>query len=80
MQEDYGTLYEVEITFRDSGVCEEKAEEIRESGLLVKEEKGNRVIVEWEVPENEGVHEIENALFYMLDGGNLGGFRYKKIR
>ena len=49
MKEDYGTLYEVEITFRDSKICKEKTEEIRESGLLVKEVKGNKVIVEWEV-------------------------------
>lgn len=84
MNEDYGKEYEVTIRLNKEEVSlMDIPEFIRNSigeNVPVLKQDGHEVVIHWEVPENEGVHEIENELYYSLDDGRYGTYSCKVIR
>lgn len=41
--------------------------------------KGNRLEILWEVPDNEGVHEIEMSLYYILEDTKYGTYTWEYV-
>lgn len=42
--------------------------------------KANKMELLWEVPENEGIHEIEISLYYNLEDGKYGTYECEYIQ
>ena len=82
MKNDYGRVYRVTIQYNKA--LFETAEKfitvvmpvVRDGGDILKLEsvEDNVIKVIWTVPDREGVHEIENALFYVLEDGQYGSY------
>jgi hypothetical protein len=80
MNQDY--TYEVTITLNDKELNNEKMQEFvvfNFSSTKIIDFKNNIVKLLWEVPYMEGGHEIDNALYYILDDSRLGLYSYHKI-
>lgn len=72
----YGSLYNVTIEFNNE-LSEDDI--LRIIGIDFDDEKivskeNHKLKVIMGVPKDEGVHEIENGLFYMLDDGRYGTY------
>ena len=82
MYKYYGTEYNVFITF-DKEMTEFEIEKFVEENFdenSVMNLDGHNLELFWKVPENEGVHEIEIALFYILEDSKYGEYTWKYIR
>lgn len=82
MRVNYGELYKVTIYFnKDVLTIEEVAEMIDHN--FYKEDilscDDYNVTVRWDLPPQEGIHEIENALFYILKNGKYGMYSCEDI-
>lgn len=82
MYKYYGTDYKVFITF-DENMTELEVEKFIEDNFdesRVMSKDGHKLELFWEVPENEGVHEIDIALYYILDDSKYGEYTWEYIR
>lgn len=90
MKNSYGTVYKVFIefdenevetdavqSFVDDNFSEEMSEE--EVGVKIINLIGHKLELLWKVPAREGVHEIENELFYILEDGKLGTYSWECV-
>lgn len=82
MRVNYGEHYKVTIHFNQEVFTVEEIAEIinhnfYEEDILSCDDYD--VTVRWDLPPEEGIHEIENALFYMLKNGEYGMFSYEDV-
>lgn len=68
-----GTLYRVEIELTKEGIEAGVMDELLESNYLLSKRE-NGITLLWEVPINEGLYEIEIALFYILKDTLYGSY------
>lgn len=68
-----GTLYRVEIELTKEGIEAGVMDELLESNYLLSKRE-NGITLLWEVPINEGLYEIEIALFYILKDALYGSY------
>lgn len=75
----YGKIFKVFIELNDEGIKAGKMEEFSAEFPSIK--LNDRVItVIWEVPDDEGFHEIEMALFYDLKDGEYGTYSWECVK
>jgi len=82
VKNDYGRVYRVTIQYNtalfENGekFIDEVMPGVRDGEDLLKLESvdGDTIKTLWTVPEREGVHEIENELFYVLADGQYGSY------
>lgn len=75
----YGQLYKVTIKLNDAGVKAGKMEEfLKMRGSY--QHNDEIVTIIWEVPDYEGIHEVEIALFYDLNDGEYGTYYWECLR
>lgn len=73
---EYGSLYKVIIELNEEGVKAGVMDSLAESPETIKVDDRTVTMI-WSIPwVNEGVHEIENALFYTLDGDRYGTYTW----
>ena len=81
MYRDYGRIYNVKIEFAEDLTDEEIEEIVNEN--FDKEDAaklvGKTLEFVWDVGEDEGSHEIENALFYVLEDEKYGTYSYEYV-
>lgn len=85
MKRDYAEDYVVTINLDKERFTEDDVSRFINESLLSPEDDtstlrlidGHTVVLDWKVPCNEGSHEIENALYYLLNDDELGTYSYK---
>lgn len=73
-------LYEVNIKFKKMGE-EQITKFINDSlkGVFLSSVDNDNVTLIWELPITEGIHEIEEVLYYLVDDANLGTWVCKTL-
>lgn len=72
-------IYEVVVTMKDNNLTSNEIKAFIESeldGVDILRVEANKVILSWPVDEYEGSHEIEEALYYVLDDEEIGTYKY----
>lgn len=83
MYKDYGIKYEVSIKFNSENISKEEVAELVAENFSEEEVislNGFTLKLSWEVHIDEGVYEIENELYYILDDGELGTYKIKYVK
>lgn len=81
METDYSILYNVTIEF-DKELSENDILGVVSANFYLEDilsRNEHELKVTWEVPDNEGIHEIENELYYILEDGKHGTYTYEKV-
>lgn len=80
--QEYGSLYKVTIEFNnelnEDDIIKIISSNFDEEDIMSRQ--SHKVKVIWMVPYEEGIHEIENALFYMLDDGKSGSYTWECLK
>lgn len=72
-------IYEVVVIMKNENLTANEVKSFIEDELEDVEIihiEANVVILSWEVDEDEGSHEIEEALYYVLDDEEIGTYKY----
>lgn len=75
-------IYEVTIKMSDKSLTNKQVSQfINEELMDVEITSINDCVVTlcWPIGETEGPHEIEEALYYVLDDGDLGTYSYSRV-
>ncbi|GAA0301614.1 hypothetical protein GGQ92_002236 [Gracilibacillus halotolerans] len=75
----YGKMYKVFIELNEEGIKAGKMEEFAAEYPSIQL-NDRAITVIWEVPDDEGVHEIEIALYYDLENGEYGTYSWECIK
>lgn len=83
LYKDYGRKYKVSIQFNPEMLNKQEVRALVQESFSVDEIISlNDYFLETvlEVPANEGLHEIENDLFYILECGDLGSYSIEYLQ
>lgn len=75
-------LYNVTVNYNKEKMTEAEVKENVATNFNEKDViklEGYNLELEIAIPEEEGPHEIENEMFYILEAGKLGSYSYKSV-
>lgn len=91
MKNSYKSIYKVIVNLTEDSILPnmtiqdfilenfpQKTED-EDIGVTVLSQIDSKVELRWVVPHDEGVHEIENSLFYILKDGTYGTFSWESV-